>query len=986
MLQYKPDTSILIPHQIPRHIRENPDYATFVLFLKAYYEWMDLPSNTGNLINSLGDYKDIDKVPDQFVDYFYNNFLPYFPKEILADKTKVSKVAKELYKAKGTPSSYKFLFKVLYNSDVDFLYTKDVILKTSDGKWYVAKSLRLATIDPNFLVIENYRLFGLTSKTIATVEAVTVSGNKTEVFISDIQRIFQSGEFIKVVNGQNEDVYFKDQKIVSANTPDAKILTAKIVGQISQVRINPNFRGGNYIGYNFQDTGYPGDPIVFYGGLSSNSGVGAEASVLTTTTGSLISVNVLDGGYGFSLDNFETLQSANTIITFPNLPDNFRSPPVANVGALNLSSPAANVRMATDIIARAQNVRISNATFSWSGANPTANANTKLSNTFTFQTISTYPISKVVVTNGGGGLTKKPTVGAKSLYPTIFGIGQADLKNLGILAPLQIINPGKGYRANDKINIIGGTGTGAYANVITVSGNGAIMNVAYVNPPGSNTANNFYPYPLGGLGYKTDFLPGANVVSANTLASNAVIIIPGILGDGAKFDSITDKVGQITTIQIQNYGEDYISAPTATFKIQDIVVKNLAKNNLPRKGDIVYQGASVATGSYKATVENISQVYANANELETLYYIRIYDYNKPKPNTQLPLLIDSKSISMKFVTTPIPADADYPPKQYSIISEDRYDKANNIYTYGDGLAKANVTFLNGLTISDGQYLDTSGQLSSFNILQSAEYNNYAYQITLEKEIEKYRKILLELLHPTGTKVRGRFAMKSNSNLNIHSFDALYTGYPLSSLTSSTVEFDMVANFTNPSNNIIKFSYLGAGTNIANIFYSNSTIKFTTANGDIFSSKINTINSAANTITLKDNVWLSFANVATVTSNANSNLINITAVTNSYNIINNGIYTDPLYPLKDIIRVGDTIKVNNMTGTVSSIDYINKKIILSANLSYGSNGFISVTKTYHGTAQNFIIYGPIGTEYRTEIVDESGLYTITDELGNILLLD
>ena len=986
MLQYKPDTSILIPHQIPRHIRENPDYATFVLFLKAYYEWMDLPNNTGKLINSLGDYKDIDKVPDQFVEYFYNNFLPYFPKEILADKTKVSKVAKELYKAKGTPSSYKFLFKVLYNSDVDFLYTKDVILKTSDGKWYIAKSLRLATLDPNFLVIENYRLFGLTSKSIATVEAVTVSGNKTEVFISDIQRLFQSGEFVKVVNVKNEDVYFKDEQIVSANTPGAETLTAKIVGQISQVKINPNFRGGNYIGYNFQDTGYPGDPIIFYGGLSSNSGIGAEASVLTTTTGSLISVNVLDGGYGFSLDNFETTQSANTIITFPNLPDNFRSPPVANIGALNLSSPVANVRMATDIIARAQYTKISNAAFSWSSANPTANANTKLSNTFTFQTISTYPISKVVVTNGGGGLTKKPTIGAKSLYSTIFGISQADLKNLGILAPIQIINPGQGYIANDKINIIGGTGTGAYANVITVSGNGAIITVAYVDPPGSNTANNFYPYPLGGLGYKIDALPGANVVSANVQASNAVLVIPGILGDGAKFDSTTDKVGQITTIQIQNYGEDYISAPTATFKIQDIVVKNLAKNNLPRKGDIVYQGASAAAGSYKATVEKINQIYANVNELETLYYIRIYDYNKPKPNTQLPLLIDSKSISMKFVTTPVPADADYPPKQYAIISEDRYDKANNIYTYGDGLAKATVTFLNGLTISDGQYLDTSGQLSSFNILQSADYNNYTYQITLEKEIEKYRKILLELLHPTGTKVRGRFAMKSNNKASLHTFDALYTGYPLSSLTSSTVQFQMIGSFTNPSNNIIKFNFLGAGTNIANIFYTNTTIRFTTANGEVFSSRVNSINNSANTITLTDNVWLSFANVATVSSNAGSNVINIINLTNSYNIINNGSYTDPLYPLKDIVKVGDTIKVNNMTQTVQSVDFIGKKIVLNGNLTYKSNGYMSVSKTYNGTAQNFILYGPLGTEYRTEIADESGLYIITDELGNILLLD
>jgi len=986
MLQYKPDTSILIPHQIPRHIRENPDYKNFILFLKAYYEWLDLPENTGNLINSMSDYKDIDKVPDKFVDYFYNNFLPYFPQEILADKTKVSKIARELYKAKGTPSSYKFLFKVLYDSDVDFLYTKDVILKPSDGKWYISKSLRLASSDIDFLLTENYKLFGLTSKSIATIEAVTVAKNRIEVFISDIQRLFQSGEFVKVVNDKNLDVYFKDGKEVPVGTSGAKLLTAKILGQISQIKINPKFRGSTYIGYDFQGTGYPGDPVVFYGGLSSNTGVGAEATVLTTTAGILLAVNVLDGGYGFSDDPDVTDQKANTIIVFPNLVG-LRTPPIANVGALDLTGPAANVMVGLDTIERAFRVdvdyRIDDAAYIWSKLNPTANANTPIINAIETRTLSTYPILKVVVNNSGGGLTKKPTVAARSQYATLYDYRQADLKNLGVLAPIKIINPGTGYVANDTITIVGGTGAGAYAKVNTVSSSGAITSVTYINPPGSNTANNYYPYPLGGLGYKLDVLPGANVVSSNVQASNAVLSIPGILGDGAKFEPITDKIGQITSFRITNYGEDYISAPKASLRIQDIAVKNLQRNNLPRKGDIVYQGNDLATAKYKANVETVEQIGpANANELETLYFIRIFDYNKPKPNVQLPLLVDSKSISMNFVKGKIP---DYPPDIYALIWKERVDEANNIYTYGDGLAKANVTFLNGLTLGDGQYLDTSGQLSSFNVLQSPDYNNFTYQITLEKEIEKYRKILLELLHPSGTKVRGRFAMNSNNKVDLHNYQALYAGRPLSSLTSSTVEFDMVANFNNPSNNIIQFSYLGTGTNIANIFLQNTTIKFTDANGYSFSSEINTVNATANTITLTDNVWLSLANVA-IASNANSNVINITAITNTYNIINGGVYTDPLFPLKDIIKVGDTIKINNMIRTVSSIDYLRNKFSVSAALAYNASGYLSVTKTYRGTAQNFIIYGPLGLEYRTEIVDESGLYTITDELGNILLLD
>ncbi|WP_339941548.1 hypothetical protein, partial [Undibacterium luofuense] len=62
--------------------------------------------------------------------------------------------------------------------------------------------------------------------------------------------------------------------------------------------------------------------------------------------------------------------------------------------------------------------------------------------------------------------------------------------------------------------------------------------------------------------------------------------------------------------------------------------------------------------------------------------------------------------------------------------------------------------MNGLVIGQGQYLNSQGQPSSFNVLQSQTYNNFTYQITVEKEIAKYRDILLGLLHPTGTNVIG----------------------------------------------------------------------------------------------------------------------------------------------------------------------------------------------------------------------------------------
>jgi len=188
MIQSNQKQSLLVPYELPKFISEDPNYANFTLFLKAYYEWMEQQNNVLDYSKSLLQDMDVDTTTQQFLQYFINDFMSYFPQDILSDPRKVLKIAKQLYQSKGTPASYQFLFRLLYNTDVDFFY----------GKWYVPRSLKLATSDPNFLNIQNLRMFGNFSKSIATVEAATYDGKKTEVFISNIERLFQSGETVTV--------------------------------------------------------------------------------------------------------------------------------------------------------------------------------------------------------------------------------------------------------------------------------------------------------------------------------------------------------------------------------------------------------------------------------------------------------------------------------------------------------------------------------------------------------------------------------------------------------------------------------------------------------------------------------------------------------------------------------------------------------------------------------------------------------------------
>ena len=126
-------TSLLIQSQLPGFVKDDPDYANFVLFLEAYYEWLEQNNNLTTRSKNLLSYKDIDSTTDEFMNYFVNEFLQYFPAETLISQEQAVKYAKQLYRTKGTPASYKFLFKILYNSDFDYFYTKDAVLKPSDG-------------------------------------------------------------------------------------------------------------------------------------------------------------------------------------------------------------------------------------------------------------------------------------------------------------------------------------------------------------------------------------------------------------------------------------------------------------------------------------------------------------------------------------------------------------------------------------------------------------------------------------------------------------------------------------------------------------------------------------------------------------------------------------------------------------------------------------------------------------------------------------
>ena len=976
-------TSLKVPYQLPEFIRSDDNYQTFVAFIQAYYEWMEQQNigsgkegviyGTQNLLN----YQDINFVEpgetfNKFIDYYINQFLPNFPADCLADKSKLIRMAKELYSRKGTPASYQFLFRALYNSDAEIFLTRDVIFKASDGKWYVSKSLRLATNDEQWLSINNYRLFGETSKSIATVERSVAVGNRIEVYIANIERLFVSGEDVIVVDNNNQVLYFKDSKVVSEGTVGATVLRAKILGSISAVNINSTKRGQLYNG---RTSTYSGDPVVFYGGLNSANGLGATAYVYETTTGSLRDITVVNGSYGYRPD-------PNTYIR---ILGGGGSGAIANVGTIN---PAGEINvafvpqnyMSVSLFAATQ---IGASSYPFFPANTFANSVCSLANAFTFVGFSTYPISSIILNNGGGGYKTLPSVKALSLYDTTDPQTTENLKikgvlgSLGMLGPIQIVTPGIGYANGDIINFTNSAGgVGARANV-SVNATGSITSTEYIY---SNTTNQVVTYPKNGLGYKQTNLPTLTVTTSG--GSGASLRVNTVLGDGADLTPVADErgIGAITSFIIENFGEDYIEAPRVSLKVRDLMVTNVSPSNIIKNGDLIYQGSNVNSAVFRAYVDSISLYQSDAVQANSKYVLRVYNYTS-NTKTNLQLISTDRAIGANLY---LDLDTNF---NTTNAETGEYIYQNGIRTYGNGAAVATARFLNGLIIGTGQYLNDDGFPSSNQILENEDYNNFTYDLTVQKSFEAYKEVLFKLLHPSGTKVIPINALKSEQTMlvdvethqsNTHTL-GFYTGDPGSNAS-------MYSTFENASNNIIKFDAL-VGANIASIALPGSLISLIYPYGPNVFSEIISVNHVGNTAVIRDNVFLSFANVATANVLTSNNRINILSATGQYDVINDGQYSNTANKMRDIVFIGDRIRVvsgaSTFHGTVTYVSYSNNVIFANTTIPFSSStANVSIGRTI--ATSNVEFYNSLGTIYYPELITQNGMNITTQDNREIIL--
>lgn len=877
--------SNLVSSQLPDFVRS--DNPKFVLFLEKYYEWLESSNNALYEVKTLYDSKDLDLVDDYYLNEIVKEILPYFPKEILLDKSTFIKNIGSFYRSKGTPEAVKFLFRVLYNEDIEIYFPKEQVIKASDGKWVLPLSLRVETGDTNVFDIERCKITGTNSKATAIVEKVIKSVDRQlgieyiELYISNINKLFTTGEnvFTTVVRTNGTEDF----------------VTAKLIGSLSEIKINPKNRGLYYNAYD-PELDYDGDPVTIIGGLNPSSGnpIGAIATVGSVLKGSVEDVIVTNGGFGFRNPSIDINTS---IIDFKG---GFKN-------VLLGAEAKAKILLLDESTYRTLNV--SNFTIesifssSINGIDNIAN-NKTINELTTKQTLNVFPISFITVDSSGGGYKNKPDIDIYSLYMeelddtliinstvavkdtkilmdesqdltlsfepgesvrlflknryedvrkvanvssntltflepfennidnlSVYKINRRKLNDVGSLGRIQIVNGGSGYAIGEFLTFSSnGRGYGANANVSSLhAGNNGIKTVTF---------NESSSYIRGGEGYTMQDLPTVSV--STTSGSGAILKVTEILGEGVEKDVSTSRIGSISTIRVLSYGYDYVSAPIISLRNADILLSNVTEGQIYVANSKVYQGATNVTSTWTAYVDK----YISSNN-----FLRIYNYTGTFDVT-LPIKSDDDLITGNVIT-------------YSV--------------YGDGRAKATATFENGLIRYPGIYLNNDGQPSSDQKLQDdVKYHNYSYVINTNNDYYKFKKTLKEVVHPIGTKSFVTRIDTHNKDVFTQNASIIYLTQQYHSNTFNTSNGSNNIVSTSPTPNVYSEVSVGDTIILKNLFKTIvGTANITSSSNVITGNGTNFINDLVDGQT----IYLSSGNTVVVKTVINANTIYATSVLN-----------------------------------------------------------------------------------------------------------
>lgn len=230
---------------------------------------------------------DIEHTLDDFVEYFRDTYLREVPQGESSTAVLLPKIL-EFYRSRGSEHAYRFLFRALFNREIDFYYPREDVMRLSDGNW---QSKVMLKVD-----IATGRV-GSTPLTRAMIDGMSLPRNirgltsNATVTVTEIIETYEATYHVAELHIDEstlEGTFVVGETVSSEPVGDPLTLTATLLGVVTGVTVN---EGG---------TGYEAnDSVEFTSGALGGGGFGAAARVKTVANGSIVGLTITNPGDGY---------------------------------------------------------------------------------------------------------------------------------------------------------------------------------------------------------------------------------------------------------------------------------------------------------------------------------------------------------------------------------------------------------------------------------------------------------------------------------------------------------------------------------------------------------------------------------------------------------------------------------------------------------------------------------------------------------------
>ena len=708
--------SLFIKRQFPAIYRE--DGPELVQLVEDYYKWSETQENQH--IYQQRRYfetRDVDSTLESMIIFFKKKFLADLP--LKSDIIKfIIKNILDLYRSKGTARGIELFFAIFYQEfDIEIIYPAERMAKISDSEWKQGVYLQMF---PNLNQFtsksgKEYTYYDLLSRNITGA----FSGAKASV---------RSVNFF-ILNGIKTAVVYLDG--IKGNFAKFEDITTKIAGEVVGFgKVN-----GSLSGFIIDEqakglTGRSVGEILDVKQKDGNSGKAIVTAISNETTGR-INYDVLDGGYGYTIDNTRLLVSNQSLI-FDNTDLNY-------IVGETVQDQGGNIGTVIGQNAAAAGFKM--------------NAGQQFSITSVITTVRGSNEFVVTVNSGGNQITAKNESSPGDLYPDtadsedviVSGISDTSIANVitDTISPhLNTVLNIADYEANAPFS-----GTASPVNLNTVLSDafdiqsltvGSIDGFLNINP-GADYTNDVFAIAQDSVFKNFERKNQILQFSDSGVAGN-FSIGDRIKGVGTNIVGVVKstnlEAGSITVQPFDYYGFDgedirFEGSPEPDYEVVAV--------ETDYSTDEVYGQNAVIDAETEFAIGRVKEV----NILSSGFgYV---DYGSGL-NTGPSIFADGKG-ELRDANNDIVAVGWVEATQQGVTS---------------GFWAGENSHLSGYRIQPGQTANTALEYydSGARIQDSDFYQEYSYQIKSTLPLQEYEKLLKENVHLAGTKLFGDFIFKA----------------------------------------------------------------------------------------------------------------------------------------------------------------------------------------------------------------------------------